>query len=116
MSKEQPRYLEKRIENPVDYYIYQTLKKFKKSIRDSELFQNVQEIVNRSEEGNTLKMSLFGKIYEMKYSDRKNLVYGLSFLSTAIHSMKKKIRFRVLIPYYVFWSSLICHENLNPYI
>jgi hypothetical protein len=115
-DQQQPRYLEKRIENPIDYYTYQTLTKFKKSIRNSELFQNVQEIVNRSEDKNTLNLSLFGKNFELSYHDRKNMVYGLTVFSMALHSMRNKLRFRTLVPYYVFWSSLMCRENLNPYI
>jgi molybdenum cofactor biosynthesis enzyme MoaA len=115
-NEQQPKYIETRIQNPVDYYTYQFLRKFKKSINDSELFQNFQEIINRSEEKNTLKLKLSTNTYNLTYNDRKYLVYGLSIASLALHSLRNKFRVRVLIPYYVFWSTLFCHENLNPYI
>jgi hypothetical protein len=111
-----PQFLEKRIENPIDYYMYQYLKKLKMSIRDSELFQNVEEIINRSQDKNLLQLSLFGKSFDVSYTNRKYIVYGLSLFSTALHSMNNKYRLRTILPYYVFWSSLLCHENLNPYI
>ena len=116
MSDQQPRFLEKRIENPIDYHLYQYMRKFKKSIRNSELYQNVEEIINRSEEQHTLKLNLFGNTYRLTYNDRKYLVFGLSIFSTAMHAMRYKYRLRVIIPYYLFWSCLLCHENLNPYI
>src|SRR5690348_12133910 len=116
MSRNEPIYLQKRIENPIDYHMSEYLKQFKKSIRNSELFQSVQEIINRSEEKNTLQLSLLSNKYELTYNDRKYLVYGLSIFSTLLHTMRYKFRLRTLVPYYVFWSGLFCHENLNPYI
>jgi hypothetical protein len=113
---EQPKYLQKRIEHPMENYTNEFLKRFKRSIVDSELFQNISELINRSDDRNTLKFNFLSKPYDMTYNDRKYLVYGLTISSMLLHSMRYKFRLRTLIPYYIMWSGLFCHENLNPYI
>ncbi len=83
-------------------------------VQGSSPFIAVLNLIENAENKNTLKMYLFGQNFEMTYTDRKYVVYGLTLLSLFKRNFRPVIR--RAIPFYVFYSLLICRENLNPYL
>src|SRR5690242_19085531 len=108
---DQHKSIMKRICSFNDYYLCQSLKNIKEKIKNTEISENIKQVVNNSEQKNTLKLTFNGNIYDLTYNDRKYTVYALSLASMLFHSFKHKLRLRVFIPYYIFYSMLLCHEN-----
>jgi len=75
--------------------------------------------ISQSNNKNTISINLTRREYLIKYTDRKVMAFSLSIFSALIHYLRSKdfTRFKVrwIIPYYIFYSLLICRENLDPF-
>jgi len=76
-------------------------------------------IVEQSNIKNTIPIELSkNNRYSLSYRDRKLTVFGLTFSSVVFHFMRANSNFKLrwTIPYYIFYSLLLCRENLDPFL
>ncbi len=98
-------------------YKYEICKYYEQAVstvQRSSPYIAILNLIENAENRNTLKMYLFGQNFDMTYSDRKYIVYGLTLVSIFKRNFRPVLR--RAIPFYVFYSLLICRENLNPYL
>ena len=70
--------------------------------------------VNNCKNKNTIQLGTLN----ITYINRKTFVFLLSITSLifASYKLNTSIKLRWFIPYYLFYSLLLCRENLNPYL
>jgi hypothetical protein len=76
-------------------------------------------IVEQSNNKNTISVDLNkNNNLSISYRDRKMAVFGLTFSSVFFHFLRANSNFKIrwAIPYYVFYSVLLCRENLDPFL
>jgi len=76
-------------------------------------------IIEKSNYKNLIQVKLNeDRVYNITHTDRKLTVAVLTVSGTVLHYLtnkKNRFKFKWLIPYYVFFSLLLCRENLDPY-
>ena len=93
-------------------------------LADNLIFKNYYlnlpfSIVEQSNSKNTISVDLTKNNHlAISYRDRKMAVFGLTFSSVVFHFLMANSKFKIrwAIPYYVFYSVLLCRENLDPFL
>ena len=77
-------------------------------------------IIKQSNNKNTIEIELSSNNnFKITYKQRKLAVFGLTLSSTMIYYLRSnnsRFKIRWLFPYYVFYSVLLCRENLDPFL
>jgi hypothetical protein len=121
-SVPQPDWKEK-IKNQLNHYSSIVAHK-SSQLADDLIFRNYYlnlpyYIVEQSNNKNTIPIEFSkDKRCSLSYRDRKLAVFGLTFSSVVYHFMRANSNFKLrwTIPYYVFYSLLLCRENLDPFL
>lgn len=75
-------------------------------------------LIENSNYKNMIQLKFNNRSYKITHTDRKMTVLVLTVTGAIVHylrSRRDKFKFKWLIPYYVFFSLILCRENLDPY-
>ncbi len=75
-------------------------------------------VIENSNYKNMIEIKFNKRTFKITHTDRKISVFVLTITGGIVHylrSTKDKFKFKWLIPYYVFFSLILCRENLDPY-
>ena len=104
--------------NPTMTVLNTNLPEIKNIILNNQIVKIPLTIIENSNYKNLIEVKLFDTNYQITYTDRKVSVIALTFTGVIAHYLRSnmsKFRLRWLIPYYVFFSLILCRENLDPY-
>jgi hypothetical protein len=87
-------------------------------IKNNKYSNTINNFIENSCERKLIIVKFENKELKIAYADRKIAVLVLTFSSMIAYFIKNRtsrIKFRLFFPYYLFYSLLLCRENLIPY-
>jgi hypothetical protein len=105
--------------NPITNVYNTKVPELRNAVFNNKFVNIPMNIIERSNYKNLIQLKLNNnRVYNITHTDRKLSVVVLTVTGTILHyltSKKNSFKFKWLIPYYVFFSLLLCRENLDPY-
>jgi hypothetical protein len=112
-------YLKNYLFNPIMNVYNTKIPDIRNAIFNNKFVNIPMIIIEKSNYKNLIQLKLNDdRVFNITHTDRKLAVVVLTVSGTVLHFLKGKkdrFKFKWLIPYYVFFSLLLCRENLDPY-